>query len=162
VNEMKGESRRILVVSDSHGNHVRLQRIIDEVGDFDFLVHCGDGAPDLIHVTVPAGVPVVKVAGNVDLMRPVDLDRLSEFTFSGKKILVVHGDMFGVQNGFKSILREGVSRGAEVIFFGHTHIQFTGEKRPLLFNPGAANRGSYGIVEIDQGGRLHCSHYSVA
>lgn len=162
MNEMREPNRRILVVSDSHGNHVRLQRIIDEAGDFDFLVHCGDGAPDLMHVDVPAGIPVVKVAGNVDLMRPVDLERLSEFTFSGKKIMVVHGDMYSVQKGFKSLLREGKSRDAEVIFFGHTHIQFTGVKSPLLFNPGAANSGSYGIVEIDQGGKLYCSHYCLA
>jgi len=63
ITETRGEGMKILVVSDSHGNTVMLQRIIDREWPFDRLVHCGDGAADLLRVRLPAGMPVTPVSG---------------------------------------------------------------------------------------------------
>ena len=33
---------RILVVSDSHGRNDDIKGVLDQVGDVDLMIHCGD------------------------------------------------------------------------------------------------------------------------
>ncbi len=153
------EPRRLLVVSDSHGNYIKLNRIIEEAGAFDFLVHCGDGAGDLVHVSLPEGVRFLRIAGNVDVMRMPDLCREDSFRLNGKHFFITHGDVYGVKSGTSAILREGTRQNADIVLFGHTHQQYIKDSEPLLFNPGASNRGMYGIVEIDEAGGINLSHF---
>jgi len=140
--------KKILVVSDSHNNYKKLEAIIKEEAPFDYIVHCGDGAGDLLHIDLPWGVNVIRVLGNVDVMRGCDFDRCDLIVVNQKKIYVTHGDLFHVKNDCTEILLEGERKGADVILFGHTHIQFQGGGSPVLFNPGYSAKGFYGIVEV--------------
>ncbi|MBN2160644.1 MAG: YfcE family phosphodiesterase [Spirochaetes bacterium] len=150
---------RILVVSDSHGSHVKLGRIIDREYPFDYLVHCGDGADDLSAVAVPGGVTVVSVYGNMDHGRGAGAERTVFFTAGTLRVMVSHGDRYHVHNDLEWIEREGRSRGADIVLFGHTHVKYFCQGKPSLFNPGPANRGQYGIVDID--GKPRFSHHSL-
>ena len=149
--------RKILVVSDSHGNHSKLARIIAREYPFDCLVHCGDGVNDLFHVEIPVNVSVVRVSGNIDMARCVDIERIAFFVAGTARLMVAHGDQFGVHNDYGPIEREGRTRNADVVLFGHTHVAYRREGKPALFNPGPANNGSYGLVIIDGSYRFsHC------
>jgi len=45
----------------------------------------------------------------------------------------------------------GRERGADIVVFGHTHRPFLSDAdRPILFNPGPALNGQYGIITIDE------------
>ncbi len=147
---------KLVVVSDSHGNHVKLSRIIDREYPFDCLVHCGDGVNDLFHVEIPEHVTVVRVCGNIDMARCLDVDRIAFFEAGTARMMVTHGDQFGVHNGFGPIEREGKSRKADAVIFGHTHAAYHRDGKPALFNPGPANNGMYGLVFIE--GSLRFSH----
>ncbi len=147
---------KILVVSDSHGNHGKLARIISRENPFDYLVHCGDGVNDLFHVGIPDGVAVVRVSGNIDAARCVDMERIALFEAGPARFMVAHGDQFGVHNDYGPIEREGRSRKADAVLFGHTHIKYLGDGNPVLFNPGPANSGMYGLVFIE--GALRFAH----
>jgi putative phosphoesterase len=140
------DNKKILIISDSHGNAGKISAIIKSESPLDAVIHCGDGAGDLLHAAVPPGLITVKVAGNVDLHRTHGIERVECFELFGKKILITHGDLFSVQNGYKQLMDKAVEESAEVVFFGHTHVQYCYDKPPVLFNPGAANRGQYGIV----------------
>jgi uncharacterized protein len=148
--------RKILVVSDSHGNYSKLARIIDLEYPFDCLVHCGDGVNDLFHVGIPDEVSVVRVCGNIDLARCVDFERIVLFEAGTTRLMVTHGDQFGVHIDYGPIEREGRKRKADAVLFGHTHVAYHRKGKPALFNPGPANSGMYGLVII--GDSLSFSH----
>ncbi len=138
----------ILVVSDSHGNHVKLKRIIARAYPFEYLVHCGDGVSDLFHVDIPEGVTVVRVSGNVDLGRCPDMERIAMIEAGPARLMVAHGDLFGVHTEYGRIEREGRNRRVDAVLFGHTHIAYHRDGKPVLFNPGPANTGMYGLVSF--------------
>lgn len=140
---------KILVVSDSHGNSAGLGRIVRRESPFDYLFHCGDGAGDLVHVDVPAGTAVVRVCGNVDMARNLDAERLVVMRVGPFTVMAAHGDQFQVNYGYGAIEREGRSRNADIVLFGHTHAAYQGGAKPVLFNPGAATSGRYGLVYVD-------------
>jgi len=150
---------KILVVSDSHGNHVKLRAIIERESPFECIIHCGDGVFDLYHAPVPKGAVSIGVAGNVDLYRMPDYQREAVREINGKVLYVTHGDIFGVQHGLEKILAAGRDNGAHVILFGHTHLQYVSSKRPVLFNPGAASNGQYGVLYI--GDKIEAEHRTV-
>ncbi|MBN2080208.1 MAG: YfcE family phosphodiesterase [Spirochaetes bacterium] len=148
--------KRIVVVSDSHGNTPRLSGILARESPFDVLVHCGDGTGDLFHVEIPSGVTVVAVSGNIDVARGSDRERMGFFEADDTRFLVVHGDQYRVHHDYSWIEREGRARNVDVVLFGHTHSKFHGPGRPILFNPGPASGGYYGYITT--GKRLHFEH----
>ena len=157
ITETRGEAMKILVVSDSHGNTVMLQRIIDRESPFDRLVHCGDGAADLLRVRLPADTPVTLVAGNVDRARGIELPAAEVLEVEGVRILVTHGDAFYVKSDYGPIAEAARAHGFDAVLFGHTHIKYLRLTRPILFNPGPALGGSYGVIEAS-GGRMNFRH----
>ncbi len=148
---------KILVVSDSHGNTVMLQRIIDRESPFDHIVHCGDGASDLMSVRLPGDPGLTRVAGNVDRARGMDLPLLEALEVEGLRILVTHGDAFYVKSDYGPIAEAARTHGFDAVLFGHTHIKYLRLTRPILFNPGPALGGSYGVIEAF-GGRMNFRH----
>lgn len=147
---------KILVVSDSHGDRQTLGRIIRREEPFDALIHCGDGADDLSHINCDVGTRVIRVGGNVDRGRGCDFDRIAVEALAGKKIMVTHGDLFRVDHDLSLLEREAAGCRADLVCFGHTHMKYVRDGEPVLFNPGPANRGLYGIVTINGG--MRCEH----
>jgi putative phosphoesterase len=148
-------SLKILVVSDSHGARKHLQKIIDREQPFDYLIHCGDGVHDLDHVRLPQGVTVLSVAGNMD--RAGSRERLFETALNGFRFMICHGDQFAAHYDYERLLNDGLCRGADIICCGHTHIPYRHNHPPLLFNPGPADKGLYGIITLGPG-EPDCKH----
>ena len=142
---------KILVVADSHGSWTRLKAIIKAESPFSVLIHCGDGVSDLFHASVPDGVRVIRVMGNVDMGRGVDIERTVFDEIAGENIMVTHGDLFGVKSGLGGISSEAKKHHASRVFFGHTHSKIHTAGNPVLFNPGAVNSGHYGVVMVENG-----------
>jgi putative phosphoesterase len=147
---------KIVVVSDSHGGRKHLQKIIDREQPFDYLIHCGDGTHDLEHVRLPHDVTVLSVAGNMD--RAGSRERLIETALNGVNFMICHGDQFTVHYDYDRLLDEGLRRGADIICCGHTHIPCLHNQEVLLFNPGPADRGLYGIITLASGQVPVCEH----
>jgi len=151
-----GTYMKILVVADSHGDRTRLQKIIDREQPFDVLIHCGDGLDDLAHAGLPRSAAVLSVSGNMDRTR-AGSERLIETTLSGVRFLICHGDRFAAHRDYDRLLDEGLRRRADIICCGHTHMPCLLNHRLLLFNPGPADRGLYGIITLGSGKPL-CEH----
>jgi len=141
---------KVLIISDSHNDYSSLDKIIRAESPFQYLVHCGDGIGDLFHVHIPEGVMVVPVLGNVDLNRGYDMERLEFLEINGWEIMVSHGDLFGVKDRYDLIYKAGEGHGVHAVLFGHSHRKYLGSGDPVLFNPGPANKGSYGILTIGE------------
>lgn len=137
----------ILVVADSHGNTVKLDAIVRAAGPVDCVIHCGDGVRDLENLTLPANVARVRVSGNVDLWQVHGMDRVTVEVIAGRRFMVTHGDLYGVSHDLDDVYRAGREARVEAVFFGHTHVALYRPGVPILFNPGPAQKGCYGIVE---------------
>ena len=150
---------KILVVSDSHGALQQLDAIVRHEEPFDVLVHCGDGVDDLSRIIIPVSTRVLKVTGNVDISRGYIFERTIIKELYGRRIMVTHGDMFRVDRDLAMLLEEGTQQGADIICFGHTHMKFYHEGATVLFSPGPAKDGLYGVITI--GADIRCRHRNI-
>ena len=136
------EAARILVLSDSHGNPHVLQSIVSNFGSqCDAMAFCGDGIRDFVEMleigfsdpdfgkTIPPVFYFVRGNGDnstatifTDRRIPVTVPEFQEFTVAGNKIFLSHGHRYGVYYGIKDLRSEALSRGCDLVFYGHTHV----------------------------------------
>lgn len=146
---------KILVVSDSHG---RVGNLLDAVERElpDRVFHLGDLVRDVEDLeALDPTLPVCTVAGNCDGWSGGAEER--EFTLEGVKCYLTHGHLHHAKAGLWGLVRAGTDRGADAVFFGHTH-QPVAERQDSglwLINPGTVggvhNRATYAVVEMERG-----------
>lgn len=129
---------KILILSDSHGNHDLVRRAIGQEAPIDLLIHAGDVEGDLDQVLGPKREYEIRaVAGNMDWS-----DRLPEeqcFTVGGHTIYVTHGHRLGVYSGTERLRARAGQKGADIAVYGHIHIPVLekGEDGIMVINPGS-------------------------
>lgn len=156
---------KILLLSDTHGNISGMEKAVEKYGkNADFIVHCGDGTrgeakwlEDNVN-----NAKVVCVRGNCDFFG--NLKDIAFFDAGSKRIMVTHGHLFGVKYGLENLSHKAEEDGADIAFFGHTHIcadETLGKVR--LVNPGSCGRweSTCAIVEIDDKGNVLVNHVRV-
>jgi putative phosphoesterase len=140
----------------------------------DAVIFLGDGLRDLTYCRF-GDVPVLSVKGNCDTFT-VGMDDVDDeivMTLGGKRIMMVHGDLYSVKSGFARLVMAADEKGADIVLFGHTHEPFSlyldaedngfglKLKKPLyLFNPGSIGgyHSSFGCIEIRDSGEVMLSH----
>lgn len=142
--------KKVVVMSDNHGNDEAIEIIKEREKDADYFIHCGDSechTPYLLD-------DMVCVAGNNDW--GLDLPRYAKLRIEELDILVTHGQYYGYFNREKLMVEDLKKYECQVMFSGHTHIPSFTEKDGFYFlNPGSTTlpRGgsakSYAVVTID-------------
>ncbi len=164
---------KILVFSDSHGYDGTLERALKlHCRDTDLALHAGDGAHSfmLLSEKYPT-VTFRAVRGNCDGLRSFfggsDLAEEEIINIAGHRILLTHGHRHSVKFSLGMLQMYARSKGADIAVFGHTHEPYESyipdgadENSLRLFNPGAANVGRYGIIDIRDNGIL-MSHATI-
>lgn len=152
---------KILIVSDTHGKHENLRKVLRKEAPIDLLLHLGDveGAEDVIREL--AGCPVEMVAGNNDFFSDLPSER--ELMLGRYRTLMTHGHYYYVGMGIENIKKEAAARNFDIVMFGHTH-------RPVLeqdghivtLNPGSISyprqegrNPSYICMNIGENGEAH-------
>lgn len=146
---------KYLVVSDTHGRDQNFYDVLDIEEPLDGIIHCGDFEGSEGRFAMASNCPVYFVAGNNDFFS--DLNREIEFDLKGHHFFVTHGHNYMVSMDLENIRSEGISRGADVIIFGHTHKPVAKELDGVyLFNPGSLSyprqegrKPSYLLINID-------------
>ena len=71
---------RILIVSDTHKHNENLEKILNDIGHIDMIIHCGDaeGSEDSIRYSVDC--PMHIVAGNNDYFSDLDGEIMFDMT----------------------------------------------------------------------------------
>ena len=141
---------KLLVISDSHGRHEALRKILEKEKDCDMIVHLGDGARDMdAFLQYTIGKPLYIVRGNCDV-DAVDIAPQHTLTAGDIRVLACHGHLFRVEYGLERLYLQGLKENVWLCLFGHTHIQTAQRSGDmLLVNPGAAKDRRYAVVEID-------------
>lgn len=138
---------KVLVISDTHGNVDVIKKIIKAEQKFHYLLHCGDGINDLIHVIIPEDVCVITVCGNIDRARGINEKSTIVETIGNFRFFITHGDIYGAHNDITGIWIEAKRSGCDIACFGHTHKPLNTNGSPMMFNPGATQSGYYGVLE---------------
>lgn len=151
---------KVLVVSDTHGRHTNLDRILGEVGEIDMFVHLGDVEDGDVYIDVVVECEKHIVGGNNDYFS--SLPREEEFYIGTHKVYITHGHQYSVSYETELIKRADLERGVDIVMFGHTHKPFleVGEDITLL-NPGSVSyprqkgrQPSYMILEMNKKGEI--------
>lgn len=128
--------QKILVVSDTHGHDTHFFEALEAEEPVDGIVHCGDFEGSEGKFALAADCPVYFVAGNNDFFS--DLNRELDFQLGNHKCFLSHGHRYLVSMDLENIRAEGASRGADIVFFGHTHKPVAKNVGGVyLFNPGS-------------------------
>lgn len=148
---------KVLIVSDTHGRHAGIEQVIDQEKPFQKLIHLGDVEGYEDYIAELSGCPVEMVAGNNDYFSQLAKEKI--IFLDDLRVLITHGHYYYVTTGYDSIRREGISRGVDIVMFGHTHRPIVYEdERLTLINPGSLSyprqpgrQPSYIVMEKKKG-----------
>lgn len=151
---------RVLVISDTHGVHKNLDRVLEKERPYDLVIHLGDIEGDEDYLEAAADCPVAAVRGNNDYFSNLPQEQLVEV--AGKKILLTHGHYYYVVAGLEHLAREAQGRGVDMVMFGHIHRPVVRQEGDLtILNPGSLSyprqedrKPSYIVMEIQPHGEL--------
>lgn len=152
---------KVLIVSDTHRHNKNLESVLQEVGKIDMLIHCGDAEGTEEQIRELIDCPMCIVAGNNDFFTRLPTDAF--FELEGRKVLVTHGHYYHVSVGVEHLVREAITRGADIVIYGHTH-RPTMEIRNgvVVLNPGSISYPrqdgrvpTYMLMEFDRYGDIH-------
>lgn len=146
---------RILVISDTHGNFPLAHKVCSIAEPFNVLIHLGDGGDDAAQLAYILDKMVIHIAGNCDVGSTSPRELLWEC--DGKKLLLVHGDAYGVKIGLARLEKRAGEVGADAVLFGHTHCATVTTLSGIpAINPGtlmhSSKHTSYAILEITSSG----------
>ena len=137
--------KRLIVVSDTHGNYKAVEELLPLIAENDYVIHLGDGAGDMRAVREVHPDKVYTVGGNCDFFSAYP--REGELEIENIKIFFCHGDRYGVKRELRSLALEAKRRGCDVALYGHTHqANITEIEGVMLINPGSLR------VSVGKGG----------
>ncbi|SHJ99759.1 YfcE family phosphodiesterase [Hespellia stercorisuis] len=149
---------KILIVSDTHGSHKALTDVVRKEEPLDMMIHLGDveGGEDYIEGLTDCEKHIVR--GNNDFFSR--LEKEEEFSIGRYHAFITHGHNYYVSLDPETIREEALSRGADIVMFGHTHRPYLEQDDDIVvLNPGSlvyprqeGRRGSYMIMEIGEDG----------
>ncbi len=144
---------KILVFSDSHGRWKNIDEAIALHGGVcDAVIFLGDGLSDISRIKDKyPNIAFFAVRGNCDVFGFSDTPEEMCVNFDGIKIFFAHGHRYGVKGSYGHILNKTNELSADAVVFGHTHeplatVEYFGNRRVQVFNPGSIGAGSYGII----------------
>lgn len=142
--------KKIVIMSDNHGDMNILTDIKVLEDDADYYIHCGDSESYQLRDLDE----FVAVKGNNDWS--LDLPQTARLDIEGRHLLITHGQFFGYFDREKKMLDFLKKYNGDVLISGHTHVPLVKEKNGLwLINPGSTSwpRGgskrSYAVMTID-------------
>lgn len=146
---------KLLVVSDTHGNYTHTLQAHSLIDKVDVILHLGDGSSDADLIRELLGIRVINVAGNCDIGSSAPRELVWEC--EGKRILLTHGDAYGVKAGLERLKRRAMEVRADLVLFGHSHLATHEHHSDILFlNPGTMMNQplhkSYAVLEVTPDG----------
>ena len=150
---------KILIVSDSHGDCVTLNKIVKLNSDAKVIIHAGDYKKDALEIEQHNQI-IYSVLGNCDEYRGYyEGEETQEFSLGTQRIFLTHGHLFGVKRTLTPLVQSAIQSNAQIAVYGHTHIpNIENIAGVLCVNPGSASgkRGvpTYAILTLNNKGDL--------
>ena len=145
--------KRLIAVSDSHGNAKGIEKLLPLIKENHYFVHLGDGLSDLKVALDECSKKTYFCSGNCDFYPGVLDEDILEI--EGVKIFYCHGHRYGVKGGLGSLAKRAKELGCSLALYGHTHQAGVSEIDGVtLVNPGSlrypfGEGGSYAYIVIN-------------
>lgn len=143
--------------SDSHGSaHVMQKLLLDPPAGLTAVFHLGDGSEEAKRLLDKYPMyAYIGIRGNCDFG-----DKSHKETVyterGGVKFMLTHGHAYGVKSSADTACIAAAAEGAQVLLYGHTHIQddrviktAVGDVRAI--NPGSARSAEYALITVADG-----------
>lgn len=144
---------KIIIVSDTHGVKSSLERVMKLHKNADVVVHCGDSRGEMEEIKMKYPDKIYhEVRGNCDFGSVLPM--YTVFELDGFTYMATHGHAYGVKYGLGELRKAAKELGADVVFYGHTHIPMDEVQDDIrMINPGACGGwgASFAIVETKDG-----------
>lgn len=152
---------KYLVFSDSHGRNDRMLRVIgrykNEIEGVFFLGDIESGE-DQFRASIQG--PTYIVRGNCDYFSQAP--EFQVVKLHGHQIAMTHGHKQHVNMGVDVLKYWAMSKEADIVLFGHTHVPFREQTSALtVLNPGSISRPrqedhipTYAIIEFLDNGEI--------
>lgn len=150
---------RIMIVSDTHGSNMYLNKALEEIGNFDLFLHLGDlqGSEYFIETFVESSKEMI--AGNNDYYVRYPQEKIIEV--AGHRIWMTHGHLYQVYTGVSVLRENAIKKGVDMVLFGHTHEPYLEKEEIIILNPGSISLPrqkdripTYAVMEIDEQGEV--------
>ena len=137
------------VIADSHRSRTNIRRALEKMGDCQLILHLGDHDSDMDAFGLPEN-RLLSVPGNCDPLSFAPGLRI--FERDGVRVLMTHGDAYGVKFSLIRLALKAKEAGAHLALYGHSHVQRADDDGEVLcLNPGALKNGAYAIVTLNKG-----------
>ncbi|WP_311492888.1 YfcE family phosphodiesterase [uncultured Anaerococcus sp.] len=146
---------KILITSDTHGYYDRISDLILDQGDFDLMIHAGDGVEDCKNINYETGISYYVVKGNNDFYSNESYNKIIDI--ADHKILLTHGHKENVDFSLAGLIDKADVSSCDIVIFGHIHRYVEIERSGiLLLNPGSPSLPRDGVasamvMNIDNG-----------
>ena len=147
--------KKIIVISDSHGNTKGVSALLPLVAENDYLIHLGDGVTDIRELRDAYPDKAYFCAGNCDFISGYPTEGVLEV--EGVKVFYCHGHKYGVKEDLLKLALAAKSRGCDIALYGHTHeAKISQWEDVTLINPGTlrygmGKGGTYCYLVVHQG-----------
>ena len=129
---------KIGIISDTHGDRLKMKKALIRLKGTDCLLHAGDLYRDVLWMQGRYHGSVTGVTGNSD---PADSGPvLQMFEADNLKIMLSHGHIYHVQRSLTHLYYRALEKKANVVVFGHTHMPLIFNEGLLMINPGSLSR----------------------
>lgn len=133
--------KKIIVVSDSHGNRRALDGLDGIFAESDFIIHLGDTSSDGNYVRGKYPDKTVVINGNCDLLGVGEKETVLHI--EGVNIFACHGHAYSVKSTLTRLANRARELDCEIALYGHTHDARESEIDGVtLLNPGTLSRYS--------------------
>ena len=155
---------RLAVFSDAHRNITKMEDILKDLSDIDYLIYAGDGLEKVIESEVVQEFNLLAIQGNCDHVPSYPREKVIDL--AQLRILLVHGKRYRIKWGLDNLYYKAKEVGADIVIFGHTHARYAGQEDDILFfNPGSISEPrdnkspSYGILNLAER-EIDYNHFS--
>ena len=149
---------RILIVSDTHGRHGSLDKVLEREKNIDMFLHMGDVEEGDLYIERIMKCPVYMVAGNNDFYG--NLPREHVLQIGKYKVWMTHGHPYYVSMNTRRLKEVARERDVDIVMYGHTHRpDIDIEEDLIVLNPGSLSyprqqgrEYTYIVMELDDAG----------
>lgn len=147
--------KKIIVLSDTHGNLKGLEKLYPLMDENDYIVHLGDGMTEARTILSKYPEKTYLCAGNCDILSLLPDEDVLEV--EGVRILYCHGHHYGVKSTLARLAKQAKNRDCALALYGHTHVAKIDEIDGVtLVNPGTMSYalgkgGTYCYLVVHKG-----------
>ena len=133
--------RKIVVISDSHGNRQSLDDLDRIFAESDLIIHLGDTSSDGGYVRAKYPEKTVVINGNCDFINVGEKEKI--ISCEGINIFACHGHAYSVKSTLARLAERAKAIDCKIALYGHTHdAKETEIDGVTLLNPGTLSRYS--------------------